>query len=250
MRPYSGLVKSRFVTTGVILAVFLALVSVAVKVGASRGSAGVAYNRQNLIRLHIIANSDSATDQALKLAVRDEIIKRTSQMFRGAKSARSARDIVRENLRLIEMIGQAKVYAAGFDYPVRVQLGRYDFPAKTYGSLMLPPGKYQAVRVVIGEGKGKNWWCVLFPPLCFLKMDTPLANGRVNVTRAPGSAPAPGIADYAKLAELGGLSGLPALSGQVQVRLVAPSASELAVLFGFPMTTPTRAAALFDSLSR
>lgn len=241
MRALLGRVRSRLLITALILAAFLALATAAVKVGASRGTpADLAYNPENLIRLHIIANSDSEADQALKRAVRDEIVKRTSGLFRGARDYSAAREVVQNNLRMIENIGQEKVYAAGFSYPVRAEFGRYPFPAKTYGSLMLPPGKYQAVRVVIGEGKGKNWWCVLFPPLCFLKMDAPLANGRVSVTRRPAAKP--------------GTEGRPERLAQagtpVQVKLAAPGQGELPLLLGFPMTTPTRVTELLDAAGK
>ncbi|MDA8097134.1 MAG: stage II sporulation protein R [Desulforudis sp.] len=122
-----------------------------------------AYNRDNLIRLHVIPNSDSEADQALKQQVRDAVTETLRPKLGELKNVDEAREFVLENLDLIQ-----ETAASGHAYPVQVVFGTFDFPVREYGSLVLPEGKYQAVRIVLGDGDGANWWCVLFPPLCFV----------------------------------------------------------------------------------
>ncbi|AEG61640.1 stage II sporulation protein R [Desulforamulus ruminis] len=120
-----------------------------------------------LIRFHVIANSDSFQDQALKLHVRDAIVLEMKKRFSQANNRKQAEQIVLNNMGEIEELARQQIQREGKNYKVAVMMGDYDFPTKSYGDLTLPAGNYHAVRVVIGEGKGKNWWCVLFPPLCF-----------------------------------------------------------------------------------
>ena len=136
-----------------------------------------AYNNHNLInpnliRLHVIANSDSPADQALKYQVRDAVVGAMAEKFGGVENAAQARMIARENLGYIQQLAVEKIRAAGKDYPVTVEMGDFPFPAKTYHTSLynftLPAGNYEAVRVILGQGGGANWWCVLFPPLCFV----------------------------------------------------------------------------------
>lgn len=130
-----------------------------------------AYNQENLIRIHVIPNSDSEADQALKLKVRDAITDEMRARLDGLTDVNEARSVVIENLDLVQQTAEREVRAAGCDYPVRVVFGTFDFPTREYGRLVVPEGKYQAVRVVLGNGDGANWWCVLFPPLCFVHND-------------------------------------------------------------------------------
>lgn len=120
-----------------------------------------------LLRLHILANSDSEDDQELKLAVRDKIIAETAVLFKDAQNADDAARIAEENAALIQKIAEDEIISRGFDYPVSVNLESTRFPTKEYGKISLPRGEYRAVRVLIGDAKGKNWWCVMYPPLCF-----------------------------------------------------------------------------------
>ena len=122
----------------------------------------------SVLRLHVIANSDDLNDQALKLAVKDDIVGLMQGELAGMSDAKEARYRAEHELPLIEAVARERITANGYDYPVTVSVGEYDFPTKSYGNLVFPPGRYQAVRVVIGEGQGKNWWCVLFPPLCLV----------------------------------------------------------------------------------
>lgn len=122
----------------------------------------------SVFRLHVIANSDDPADQALKMAVKDDIVSLMQQEFTEVANADEARQLAQADIPLIESAARNRIIANGYDYPVSVKVGEYEFPAKSYGNLVFPPGQYQALRVVIGEGQGKNWWCVLFPPLCLV----------------------------------------------------------------------------------
>lgn len=139
----------------------------------SIGSAGEARGRNNndLIRLHVLANSDSEADQALKYKVKDEIVKEFGEKFRENKSIEDTRKYLKNNLSEIEKVAESKLKELGSDYKVEAQLGNFQFPTKYYGSFSLPAGEYEAVRVVIGKGNGANWWCVLFPPMCFVQKE-------------------------------------------------------------------------------
>lgn len=124
-----------------------------------------------LIRFHVLANSDSEQDQALKRAVRDAILKVVSPKLAVSKSLDESRQILKQVRPDMEKIGRSVVKMAGKDYSVRTEYGHFTFPTKSYGSLVLPAGNYEALRVVIGKGQGSNWWCVLFPPLCFVDIE-------------------------------------------------------------------------------
>ena len=119
-----------------------------------------------VIRLHVIANSDSGEDQALKLAVRDRVLEAAEGLYPPDADLEQARAVLEENLEALAAAGQAEVEARGYGYPVTARLERCWFPTKEYGDFALPAGTYEALRVVIGDGAGANWWCVAFPPLC------------------------------------------------------------------------------------
>ena len=119
-----------------------------------------------VIRLHVIANSDSREDQALKLAVRDRVLEAAEGLYPPDADLEQARAALEENLEALAAAGQAEVEARGYGYPVTARLERCWFPTKEYGDFALPAGTYEALRVVIGDGAGANWWCVAFPPLC------------------------------------------------------------------------------------
>ena len=119
-----------------------------------------------VIRLHVIANSDSQADQALKLQVRDQVLAQADTLLSGQESAQQAAEILRDNLTPLAETAARTVSQAGFSYQVQVSLEDTWFPTRQYGDLSLPAGQYQALRVVIGQGEGKNWWCVVFPSLC------------------------------------------------------------------------------------
>lgn len=121
-----------------------------------------------LIRFHVIANSDSNEDQNLKLKVRDGIIEYLYPYLNGSKSIEESRNILLQNKSKVVDIAQTIIKDNGYDYTVTSELSRENFPEKSYGNIILPQGNYEAFQVIIGKGQGKNWWCVMFPPLCFI----------------------------------------------------------------------------------
>ena len=116
---------------------------------------------QNIVRLHVLANSDSEKDQLLKLRIRDAILEHGRNDFTKKADVISRLDTYKEIARNV-------ITENGYDYAVDVEYGKFSFPTKRYNNLALPAGKYDAVRVKIGSAEGKNWWCVMFPPLCFV----------------------------------------------------------------------------------
>lgn len=120
----------------------------------------------NVLRLHVLANSDSSADQSLKLEVRDRILEETATLFKDCKTKDEAREAVESNLDKIREIAEQTVREAGYEYGVSVSLGEEEYPTKNYEECCFPAGEYLSLRVMIGEAEGENWWCVLFPPLC------------------------------------------------------------------------------------
>ncbi len=123
-----------------------------------------------IIRFHVLANSDSDEDQELKLKVRDEVIKYMSPILDKSKSLDESRAILKNNQDKVIEIAEKVIKEEGYNYSVQTELKRENFPVKTYGNITLPEGEYEAFRILIGEAKGQNWWCVMFPPLCFVDM--------------------------------------------------------------------------------
>ena len=121
---------------------------------------------RKMIRLHVIAHSDSTEDQALKLEVRDAVLDYTTAVLQRSADMAAAQQELQRELPRIESIARAAVTAEGYDYGVTASLGQAEFPLKEYDGFSLPAGEYTALRLVIGEGAGQNWWCVVFPPLC------------------------------------------------------------------------------------
>ena len=119
-----------------------------------------------VVRLHVLANSDSEEDQALKLKVRDVVLERATAILEQSADRREAESRLRGELLELERIAAEEIAAEGYNYPVTVELENTDFPTKEYDGFTLPAGEYLALRVIIGEGQGQNWWCVVFPPLC------------------------------------------------------------------------------------
>lgn len=158
-----------------------------------------AYDKSNLIRFHVIANSDSPLDQALKYRVRDEVIRVMSPFFKGVDDINTARLVVGSHADDISAAAEKVIREAGYNYPVTVCMGNYQFPVKTYRlddrenggparEITLPAGEYEAVRVIIGSGRGANWWCVLFPPLCFVsRTDADVAAGDTGYPQSGGA---------------------------------------------------------------
>lgn len=123
---------------------------------------------REIIRFHVIANSDSAEDQALKYKVKDALVKELSPILNSTSNIEEARAILKEHFTLIQELANAVIQENGYSYTVNVTLEPIYFPIKIYGDYTFPPGTYEALRVKIGEASGQNWWCVMFPPLCFV----------------------------------------------------------------------------------
>ncbi len=121
---------------------------------------------KKVLRLHVIANSDTQEDQELKLKVRDRIINYSGDIFVDATDKKSAEKLTKDNLSEIKKIAQEEVLKNGYNYPVEVELKNTHFNTRVYNEVTLPAGNYDALRVIIGDGNGKNWWCVMFPPMC------------------------------------------------------------------------------------
>ncbi len=122
----------------------------------------------SVFRLHVIANSDSEVDQNLKYIVRDNLLEYMNTLCADCTSKEEAISIANEHISDFTEIAQNTIKEEGFDYSVTVQIGNFEFPTKQYGDISLPAGYYDALKVEIGEAKGQNWWCVMFPPLCFV----------------------------------------------------------------------------------
>lgn len=122
--------------------------------------------RSDVLRLHVIANSDTSVDQNLKLRLRDYILQEGKDIFNGSVNVENAVKKIEPVLPELEKSAKAFVNQAGFDYDVKISLSNEYFTTRTYETVTLPAGKYLALRVVIGSGEGHNWWCVMFPPMC------------------------------------------------------------------------------------
>ena len=126
----------------------------------------------SVFRLHVIANSDSVKDQNLKYLVRDNLLKFMNELCSNCTSKEEAINVTKQNKDKFQEIALETIKNEGFSYEVTVNIGNFEFPTKTYGDISLPAGYYDALRVEIGEAKGQNWWCVMFPPLCFVDISS------------------------------------------------------------------------------
>lgn len=153
--------KSNIIEISVALGLVLSIIASAVGFGFRCGEV-----REEVVRLHILANSDSEEDQRVKLAVRDALLNCGEEMFSGAVNVDNAADIL--NSQKSELIETANAVLAenGFDYKARICLVKEYFSTRTYENFTMPAGEYLALKVILGKGEGHNWWCVMFPPLC------------------------------------------------------------------------------------
>lgn len=122
--------------------------------------------RENTLRLHILANSDSPADQALKLKIRDAVLSHSGELFSGCDTRQKMVSAAQEQLSDIQRIAEQTAMHNGYDLPVTVSVTDMFFETRRYDNVLLPAGTYTAVRIELGEAAGKNWWCVLYPPLC------------------------------------------------------------------------------------
>lgn len=145
------------VTVGIVVAILFSICSFA------KTSEEI---RSDVLRLHVIANSDTSIDQNLKLRLRDYILQEGKDIFNGSVNVENAVEKIEPVLPELEKSAKAFMNQAGFDYDVKISLSNEYFTTRTYETVTLPAGKYLALRVVIGSGEGHNWWCVMFPPMC------------------------------------------------------------------------------------
>ena len=124
--------------------------------------------KDKLIRFHVIANSDTEEDQSLKLKVRDKVVEALSEKLKGVTSLEEAEIILNDNIDYVNNIAKDVILNNNYDYEVNTMLSYENFPDKVYGDYVFPQGNYEAFRVIIGSGQGRNWWCVMFPSLCFV----------------------------------------------------------------------------------
>ena len=138
---------------------------------------------EKIIRFHVIANSDTKADQNLKLAVRDAVGIKMSGLLKDAADRSRSEAVIRKNMEDMKQTAEKVIAERGYDYDVDICLTDTDFPVKTYGAYTFPAGNYEALEIVIGAGKGHNWWCVLYPSMCFTEAVcvTPDEKGRENL---------------------------------------------------------------------
>lgn len=129
-------------------------------------ASGCAEVRHDVLRLHVVADSDSETDQRLKLMVRDAVLEKGGELFDGTVTADEAEKIITPRIDELKAVAQSVLRENGCDYKVDIQVGEEYFTTRCYENFTMPAGVYTAVRVNIGSAEGKNWWCVMFPPLC------------------------------------------------------------------------------------
>ncbi len=147
---------------------------------ASESAASAEVIGKNLIRFHVIANSDSETDQSVKLEIRDAILRRVGPQLEKLESTKEAMDYLQNNMDTIIEIANGILSKKSMGYKATASVGKFDFPVKSYNSITLPAGNYTALRVVLGNGDGKNWWCVMFPPLCFIDVTQGLTEEKTD----------------------------------------------------------------------
>jgi len=134
--------------------------------------------RDKMLRMHVIANSDSDMDQQLKLKVRDAVLTAGEEIFDGSVNAHEAEEKIQPYINQLRQVALQVIKSEGFDYDVKITVQKEYFKTRTYeNSVTLPAGYYTAVKVIIGEGKGQNWWCVMFPPMCL-----PAASGECDMS--------------------------------------------------------------------
>ena len=126
----------------------------------------------SVFRLHIIANSDSSADQELKLKVRDKIIEYMNTLTSNSSDKKDVISMVNNHLDSFKEIALNTIKENGYNYDVNIEIGNFHFPTKSYGDISFPAGNYNALKIEIGDAIGQNWWCVLFPPLCFVNSST------------------------------------------------------------------------------
>ena len=157
--------KGLFFRILLVLTLFLIYITFSVCSYVSAVSSDIS---DSVFRLHVIANSDSEEDQNLKYKVRDSLLEYMNSILSENATKEEAMSVAKDHMSDFYVIAREVVSNEGYDYLINITIGKYDFPTKDYGDISLPSGNYDALRVEIGEASGHNWWCVMFPPLCFV----------------------------------------------------------------------------------
>jgi stage II sporulation protein R len=153
----------------IILSLFIIFFFICAKSYATNISSNLS---QNIFRLHILANSNSDEDQNLKLKVRDSIVEYVKEITKDSSKKDDVIKICQNNISNLQEIAENVIKENGYDYPVTIEIGNFYFPTKDYANISFPAGYYDALRIKIGEATGNNWWCSLFPPLCFVDISS------------------------------------------------------------------------------
>lgn len=135
----------------------------------------------SVFRLHVLANSDSEEDQQLKLKVRDALLSYMNTLSSNCNTKEEAIQIATQHQNEFQTIAENVIVENGYNYPVQIKINNFYFPTKSYGDISLPAGYYDALRVEIGNAKGKNWWCVMFPSLCFIDVSSGIVDDEAKV---------------------------------------------------------------------
>ena len=155
--------KKRCAIAGILLAILVTGIMVNVKQRNMQRELA-----KEVFRFHVLANSDSKEDQSLKMKVKEEILGYMRLELPTSDDVETTRVWAKEHLEEVEEVSRRVIVAEGYDYPVKAQVTKCQFPDKSYGDITFPAGEYEALRIEIGEAKGQNWWCVLYPNLCFM----------------------------------------------------------------------------------
>lgn len=162
------IIKARLIILILSLIGIISIMSISIKSEVDKIDNVSESYKEKLIRFHVIANSDTEEDQELKLKVRDEVINYLQPKLEDSRNIEESEKIITNEYDNLQEISKKTILKNGYDYDVKVGIEYSNFPTKQYSNVILPAGEYKALKVVIGEGKGKNWWCVMFPPLCFV----------------------------------------------------------------------------------
>lgn len=163
----------------IVLLIFL--LSLYVFIAAQSYVVAISTDLSNAVfRLHVIANSDTNEDQELKLKVRDSLLNYMNKICSNCTTKEEAISIAIQNKDEFQKIAEQTILENGYNYPVKININNFYFPTKNYGDISLPAGMYDALRVEIGEAKGKNWWCVMFPSLCFVDISSGIVDEKAK----------------------------------------------------------------------
>lgn len=155
-----------FIILSILLILFFIITAYSYATSISQGLG------ENIFRLHILANSDSEEDQTLKLKVRDAILEYMKTLTDDMSDKQAVIELSKQHMQDFQEIAERVIFENGYNYSVNIEIGNFYFPTKYYGNISLPAGNYDALKIQIGEAKGQNWWCSLFPPLCFVSISS------------------------------------------------------------------------------